>query len=188
VAERAQQTVHLIRHGESLFNALCAQAPWSDPMLFDAPLSASGEAQVAELRRRVTGLPVELVVTSPLTRALQTALGAFGGNGVPILVEALHCERVEASCDVGRSPGVLAAEFPALRFDHLEDPWWYADGVPPGQVPWEPEEVFTARVDAFRAWLAARPERTIAVIGHGAFFSRLTGQRLANCELVTLTP
>ncbi|MFN3077629.1 MAG: phosphoglycerate mutase family protein [Alphaproteobacteria bacterium] len=75
---RGAPLLHLIRHGQSTFNAACAVIPWSDPMLFDAPLSARGEEEVALLRRRVAELPVELVLVSPLTRAIQTALGAFG--------------------------------------------------------------------------------------------------------------
>ena len=50
----------------------------------------------------------------------------------------------------------------------------------------EPAHVLTGRVDAFRDWLAARPERLIAVVGHGTFFYHLTGRFLANCELAVL--
>ena len=43
--------------------------------------------------------------------------------------------------------------------------------------------VLRERVDAFSSWLAARPEATVLVVGHGATFSCLLGQMLANCEL-----
>ena len=46
--------------------------------------------------------------------------------------------------------------------------------------------MFEERVERFRGWLAARPERMIAVVGHGTFFSRLTGRFLANCEVAVL--
>jgi hypothetical protein len=50
----------------------------------------------------------------------------------------------------------------------------------------EPAPVFEARVERFRSWLAERPERLIAVVGHGTFFHQLTGQMLRNCEVATL--
>ena len=40
---------------------------------------------------------------------------------------------------------------------------------------------------AFRDWLAARPEKTIAVVGHGTFLNRLTGHQFKNCERLTIT-
>ena len=40
---------------------------------------------------------------------------------------------------------------------------------------------------AFRAMIAARPERVIAVVGHGGFFLHLLGRHLDNCEVATLT-
>lgn len=176
------KTVHCIRHGQSTFNQATGTTPWVDPMLFDAPLSDYGEAQVAALRPATAALRVELVVTSPLTRALQTALGAFCDD-VPIVVEALHRERLEASCDIGRPPRALKADFPSLSFDRLPERWWYNDGGDPHEIVSEPEEVFNERVAAFRRWLAERPETRLAVVGHGAFLRALTGEGFSNCEM-----
>ena len=178
--------VHLIRHAQSRFNAAMADTPWVDPMIFDSALSAKGEAQADALRRAVADLSVDLVVTSPLTRAIQTTLAAFGARDLPILVEALCTERVELSQDVGRPSDDLAAAFPMLRFDHLAEIWWYADPVSAGAIPHEPEPVFQARVTAFRDWLRARPEQAVAVVSHGTFLQALAGERLENAEQVTL--
>jgi len=177
--------VHLIRHGQSLFNAAFAESP-VDPMIFDAPLSPLGHQQVATLRDTVRQLAADIVVTSPLTRAIQTTLGAFGLETAPVVVEALHRERVEHSCDVGRSPAELAVEFPRLAFAHLDDPWWHSDGSHPRAIVTEPEETLLSRVEAFRRWLGRRPEREIAVVGHGTFLNRLTGRMFQNCEMLTI--
>ncbi len=179
------RTVHLIRHAQSTFNLALADAPFSDPMLFDAPLSPHGWEQVAALREQAAVLAAELVVASPLTRALQTALGTFGGLA-PIVVEPLLRERVEVSCDLGRSPAALAAEFPELSFDHLDDPWWHTDAGRDHAVVWEPDPVFEPRVAAFRRWLAARPEEVIAVVSHGTFLRRLADRRFGTAEVITL--
>src|SRR5690242_10039635 len=98
--------VDLIRHGQSTFNAAYAQTG-SDPLHYDARLTPLGHSQVAEARERLRAGDYELVVTSPFTRAIETAIGLFGTSR-PILVEALHRERLESSCDIGRPAAALA--------------------------------------------------------------------------------
>ena len=89
----------------------------------------------------------------------------------------------------GRAASVLAAEFPDVAVDHLPEIWWHAEGEPDAQgVHIEPRTLFDARVLGFRDWLAARPERSIAVVGHGTFFYHLTGVWLDNCQTVTFDP
>ncbi|KQP61713.1 histidine phosphatase family protein [Methylobacterium sp. Leaf108] len=182
------QRIVCIRHGESTFNA-AHRATGRDPGHIDAPLTTRGLSQVAAARRALRDVPFEVVVTSPLTRAIQTTVGLFAEHPArpEILVEVLHRECQESSCDVGRAASLIAAEFPDIRVDHLPETWWYAEGEPhPSGFHIEPRTVFDARVAAFRDWLAARPERTIAVVGHGTFFFHLTGVWLDNCETVEL--
>ncbi len=192
--------LHLIRHGESTFNAAYRETG-QDPIDYDAPLSPTGHRQVAERRAAFDGLVVDLVVTSPLTRAIETALGLFGHRDVAILVEALHCERLGASCDIGRSPAALWADFPDLAFDHLDNPWWYADGIGDTsfEIPatgrggpigttfgLEPIDNLLTRIAAFRDWLHARPEQAIAAVGHATYFAEMTGHMLQNCEYISV--
>lgn len=179
------KTVHLIRHGQSTFNAHMSLTG-EDPMTFDAPLSPRGEEQVRALREAMADRPVDLVVTSPFTRAIQTSLGAFGPRGLPLVVEAMHREHLAASCDVGRSPAELAQAFPELDFDHLDDPWWYHRHDHDGPFAEEPQDQVMDRVHRFKGWLASRPERHIVVVGHGTFFWMLTGRFLNNAEVATL--
>lgn len=179
------RTVFLIRHGQSTFNAH-HMATGEDPGHVDAPLTELGLAQVAEARERMAREHVELVVASPLTRAIQTAAGIFAGRNVPFHVTCLHREKLESSCDIGRAPAALRAHFPHLAFDHLADRWWHEGPEDERGIPVEPHEVFQQRVAGFRSWLLDRPERALAVIGHGTFFRELTGRSFANCEVVTL--
>lgn len=96
-------------------------------------------------------------------------------------------ERVENTCDIGRAPAALASQFPSLDFSHLPDVWWHCDGDADHRgVCTEPIAVVQARVEAFRQQLAARPERAIAIVGHGTFLFQLTGRTFANCEVVDL--
>ena len=180
--------VHCIRHGQSTFNAHFA-ATGCDPMHPDAPLTELGLRQVAERATELRQYRYELVVTSPLTRAIQTTMGLFCDHpaSLPIHVECLHREFLESSCDVGSAPNRLAEAFPHLSFAHLDEIWWHNEGEPDARgFVVEPAEALHGRVRGFWDWLAARPERLIAVVGHGTFFHHLTGRQLQNCEVAVL--
>jgi broad specificity phosphatase PhoE len=183
-----RRTVLCIRHGESTFNAAWRVNP-VDPLHFDAPLSGVGRGQVSQARPVLARYPIEVVLTSPLTRALQTAHGLFDGhpNAPRIEVAPLLRERVENSCDIGRAPAALAAEFPSIDVSQLDETWWHQDGRPDARgICVEPVPVVQERAAQFRDYILARPERVVALVGHGTFFFYLTGKVLANCEVTEL--
>jgi broad specificity phosphatase PhoE len=180
------KTLDLIRHGQSTFNAAYAETGL-DPFEEDAPLTELGRRQVAATRGALAERTYDLVITSPLTRAIETTLGLFAGRDVPIIVEALHRERLDHSCDFGRSPAALAREFPELGFDHLDDPWWYLEMAEGVGIVAEPQAVFLDRVAGFDAWIRTREERAVAIVGHGTFFHHWSGQTFQNCEVVTIS-
>jgi len=182
------RAVTFIRHGQSEFNRHWA-ATGTDPLIRDAPLSELGHAQVAAARAAAQALEPDVVITSPLTRAVQTAVGLFGdGGAVPILVDATHRERVTNTDDIGSSPHELAARFPRLRFDHLDPIWWHQGPLDELGVPVEPEDVFHGRVASFLAALDEMAHPRIVVVGHGTFFARILGRHLDNCELASYEP
>jgi glucosyl-3-phosphoglycerate phosphatase len=173
--------VWLLRHAESTFNA--SYQSGVDPLHFDARLSVNGREQAGQLRRRLAGIAdVDLVVVSPLTRALETAEIVYGQQA-PMMVEPSCREWQSNSCDVGRPASVLAAEFPSLRFDHLPEEWWYLGARDWRGVAMEPKALFLERVQSFRTWVTRRVEPRIVVVGHGTFFQFLIGKALANCEI-----
>ena len=179
--------VHLIRHGQSTFNEHYS-ATGVDPLHFDARLTALGEKQVAAARQRLAQYAYDVILASPLTRAIQTAEGIFGGR-IPIEITPLHREWQVSSCDIGRSTAELLQEFPHLDFGGLADPWWLHNG-PPCELgfPQETEEHLAERLIAFKSMIMARPEQRLAVVGHGDFFSRLIGRHLENCEMAEWNP
>lgn len=177
------QSIFLIRHGQSTHN-VAWEATGTDPLYFDAPLSELGRRQVMEAQAVARRLEVELVVTSPLTRAIQTAVSLFG-NEVPLLITPIHRERLLNGCDVGRSPAALTADFPTLKFDHLPECWWYDSTERDARgFSVEPLESLAERVEAFQAWLPSLPQRRVAIVGHGAFFRHLTGTMFDNCAIM----
>jgi glucosyl-3-phosphoglycerate phosphatase len=179
--------VHLVRHGQSTFNEHFT-ATGEDPLHFDARLTALGERQVAAAREQLAGYDYDVALASPLTRAIQTAEGIFGGR-VPIEITPLHREWQVSSCDIGRGLAELRTDFPHLDFSTLDDPWWRHDAAPGALgFPQETEEHLAERLTAFKAMILARPERRLAVVGHGDFFSRLIGRHLDNCEMAEWNP
>eukprot|EP00967_Tisochrysis_lutea_P129042 scaffold221474_cov17-Tisochrysis_lutea.AAC.2 len=104
---------------------------------YDTRLTESGKegAKRAEAVAKSLEPQPDLLVISPLTRALQTASLAFlpwySGR---VIVEPLARERVWLSSDTGRSPDLLAQDFkdyPQLSFEGLPDVWWYTGGLEP---------------------------------------------------------
>ena len=174
--------VYLIRHGQSEFNAAYNETDGIDPMIFDARLTDTGVAQAKAIRTAILDLGIKQVITSPLTRAIQTALHIFDGLA-PITVRAGHHEYLAHSCDVGRPPAQLQTDFPKLSFDHLPDIWWHQGSLNAVGVPVEPHEVFLKRVAKFIDDLAQIKDRPVAIIGHGDMFHELSGYQMANCEV-----
>jgi broad specificity phosphatase PhoE len=148
------------------------------------------------------------IITSPLTRAIETAVGAFPDTKIPILVEPSCREMLDTACDIGRVPAELAEQFlPQADIDFSQlDPFWWLEvekfprtgpgNAPPANivVPKTPDEVMPlreteeeldARIREFVAKLRERPEQHIAVVGHSSYFKRMLAmsRKLNNCEL-----
>lgn len=174
-------TVYLIRHGQSEFNAAHNEGE-ADPMIFDAPLTEKGRMQAEQARIAIRELGIQQVITSPLSRAIQTALTIFQGIA-PISVQAGHRELLSHSCDMGRAPSALQMEFSSLSFDHLDEIWWHQGPTNENGVPVEPRDVFQQRIRNFALELNQMAEIQLAVVGHGDAFKELAGFSMENCEI-----
>ncbi|MCS6877149.1 MAG: histidine phosphatase family protein [Geminicoccaceae bacterium] len=168
----------LVRHAESEWNRRFG-ASRVDPGLPDPPLTAEGAAAARIAARRLEGLGIARLLTSPYRRAVQTAVIFAEELGVPIEVEPLVRERCAFSCDQGSPPERLAAEWPHLDFGRLEPLWWG------GTI--ESMASLHARARRFleRASRFEDPRR-IAVITHWGFIRCLTGREVGNLDAVRL--
>jgi broad specificity phosphatase PhoE len=178
--------IYLIRHGQSEFNAVHNDGD-DDPLIFDAPLTDKGRQQAAEARSLAADLGIIQVITSPLTRAIQTALSIFDGVA-PISVRQSVREQLLNSCDVGRSPEALQRDFPGLSFAHLQEIWWHRGPENENGVAVEPEDVFRQRIDALDRDLNQITDRPVAIVGHGNVFRALIGRAMENCEIHLYRP
>jgi broad specificity phosphatase PhoE len=172
----------LIRHGQSEFNVHYNRTG-IDPGIVDPHLTEAGRAQVRATADAIqrSERPVARLLTSPYTRALQTAEILADVLRVPVDVEPLVREHAKFQCDVGTCRSLLCTSWPALKFDHLDETWW-----PPLD---ETEADVLKRARAFRDRAAAWQDwHEVAVVSHWGFLLRLTGKSLANAEQLPFDP
>jgi broad specificity phosphatase PhoE len=79
-------TVILLRHGETDWDLVNAHG-WPGAANDLAPLTPVGVRQAGAAAEALSGQPVERVLTSPMTRAMQTASVVGARLGVPLQVE-----------------------------------------------------------------------------------------------------
>ncbi|XVF64938.1 hypothetical protein PTKIN_Ptkin09bG0206600 [Pterospermum kingtungense] len=169
--------IHLVRHGQAMHNVEGDKNREAllSPHLFDAELSPLGLQQVDKLRKDVhaSGLlkRIELVVTSPLYRAMQTAIGAFGSDhesradGKFSAISALYCPQIMAVELCRDRLGVRPSDM-RRRMDGEDDSMWNPDVR-------EPEEEISARMIQFMKWLWTRPEQEIVIVSHGIILQHI---------------
>lgn len=148
--------VFLIRHAESLDNVSTSGSQMRDP-----PLTEKGERQCIELRDVVPMASIGLLVTSPLRRAVDTALNCFKESEVSIHVLDELREILGRPCDVVAS--ARGAEGGArLTYESL------------GSSHASPKD----RCVAVRRWLRSRPERAVALVSHAGVLHLLTDEKI----------
>ncbi len=170
----------LVRHGETEFNRQF-RARRLDPGIHDPPLTADGRRQAEAAARALERLEVRRIVTSPYTRALETAQILAAAIGLPVGVEPLVRERVAFACDVGTERSELSRRWPGLDFTALEERWW--------SETQESEAVVRRRSAGFSRQ-AARAEDWphVVVVTHWGFIRALTGRQLANGAMLRIDP
>uniref|UniRef100_A0A7N0TVY0 Phosphoglycerate mutase-like protein 1 n=1 Tax=Kalanchoe fedtschenkoi TaxID=63787 RepID=A0A7N0TVY0_KALFE len=194
------KTIHLVRHAQGIHNVDGDKnyKAYMSPEYFDAHLTQLGWQQVDNLRKHVhqSGLSkrIDLVITSPLLRTMQTAVGVFGGEGytdrmdiLPLMtanagnsfrgaissldsppflaVEACREHLGVHPCDRRRNISDYHYLFPAIDFSLIESD---EDILWKADVRETTQEV-AARGLAFLDWLWTRKEKEIAIVTHSGF-------------------
>eukprot|EP00435_Cladocopium_sp_Y103_P008084 s3110_g2.t1 len=165
-----------VRHAQALHN-VCDDNLWTP----DNPLTPEGEQQCQkaheEWGRKIFD-SADLVIVSPMTRALQTAylIGGLKPDDKRILVSPACAEHLSgATCDEGRPLDDVRRDLPWAQgwrgFAELSETWWTEE---------RPEEAL--RVASFLRFLQERSERRIVVVSHGAFLGYIVGYQLENAQ------
>eukprot|EP00242_Pyramimonas_sp_CCMP2087_P014689 CAMPEP_0198201038 /NCGR_PEP_ID=MMETSP1445-20131203/3868_1 /TAXON_ID=36898 /ORGANISM="Pyramimonas sp., Strain CCMP2087" /LENGTH=250 /DNA_ID=CAMNT_0043871219 /DNA_START=65 /DNA_END=820 /DNA_ORIENTATION=- len=187
----SDKVIYLIRHGQTEMNEYLSFHPhdapgFVDPRKFDTVLTPKGEFQAQQINPRANLLQPkpEVLLASPLSRALLTAETAFDGiDDIPWEVAPLARERVWFASDCGSDPKVLSQNFPRWNFEDLPPIWWHNTSNDPLQVHPESPDVFMKRTDELVEWLHRRPEQTLALVCHWGVIYTLTGESFQNCEM-----
>lgn len=164
----------LLRHGQSEFN-LHFTATKRDPGIPDPKLTELGHQQAQAAAEALAGEGIRRIVSSPYTRALETAGWVARRLNVPIHVTPTVRERYAFSCDIGSPRTALGMAFPGIDFSHIDEVWW-----PPVE---EPDHQIEARARLFRMEMAALPDwQDTLVVSHWGFILAMTGERKMNGE------
>jgi broad specificity phosphatase PhoE len=164
--------VYFVRHGQTDNNQLRVSGKGSDP------LSKLGEKQAALVGPRLKELGIEVILSSTLKRAHQTAEIINETLHLPLetsalFVESKHAQGVEGKSFDDPETNIIRAQLK----EYWADPTWKHSTE---------ENYFdlSARAKEALDVIAKRPERIILLVTHGAFLRMLTWQILMG-ELLT---
>jgi broad specificity phosphatase PhoE len=173
----------LLRHGESEFNRHFAQTG-RDPGIRDAPLTKRGIEQAEAAARHFLQLknnPGHMkaparILSSPYTRALQTAAPIAKTLGLPVQVTPLIGERRLYSCDEGTRLCDLKTRWNDCDFTRLDrDDWWPAKH--------ESDEDLAGRARAFLALENGGDNETL-IVSHWYFIFTLSELDCGNGQTI----
>ncbi len=160
------EKLFLVRHGETIWNAERRYIGRTD-----LPLSEEGAKQARRLAQRFSTEKVEIIFSSPLKRAIQTAeiIGKENGLKVEVLAELVEV-------DFGDWEGLTYEEI-KQKFGDLIDRWLFSPSkveIPSGEK-WES---VTQRVKSFLDQMSHRPEKTGLAVTHGGVIKTIVGSIL----------
>ena len=146
--------------------------PWKRSEIKDAPLTEQGFQQCR--KQQTDSLNPELILVSPLQRALQTCSTTFDPyvTTIPwIACEGLRPSLGEFVCNQRRSKLAIQRDFPFVDLRLLQDDGHNDDPL------WNPHQRETPTFVADRAYqfwikdVASRPETQMVLVGHGSWWS-----------------
>jgi len=170
-----KRQICVVRHSQALHN-VCEDNLWTP----DNPLTPEGETMCEHARKewaKTIFEEAELIVVSPMMRALQTA---FIMNGKVAdarwLITPMCSEHLSgATCDEGRPKSELLTAIPWVHdlagIKELDEEWWTA-----------PRDEEPLRVSAFLKFLEGRKEQKIVVVSHGGFLTYVAGFYMQNAQ------
>ncbi len=171
--------MYFMRHGESIFNEVMNRTG-RDPQIPDPPLTKRGEEQVLAAARR-WAKPIDLIVTSPYTRAIQTAVLFAQTHSAPIFVDPVVGERRLYSCDIGIFKRALTPKWPELNFENLGTGIWWTP------FPETNQQLKERAAQFQRTWAAEAAASRMMVISHWYFINIITNSGPENAEIVETT-
>lgn len=165
--------VFLVRHGQGYHQL---EPTDKNQYLHDPALTEEGIARCKDFAANFPkSIHLDLICASPLQRTIQTAKYSFAerlGQIAPIVLLPYAQEATDLPSDTGNDRAVIEEWFGELVDTSLVEEGWNSNtGI---YAP--TAKALKERAAKLRAWLQARPERAVTVVGHGNFWHHLTGE------------
>jgi broad specificity phosphatase PhoE len=185
----ATKIIHFQRHGQGYHNLIGEMYremlgrsiniddtnPSTNPFIreetLDSPLTEKGRLECAARRTEASLLNPEVVIVSPLHRAIQTSILSFADH-IPRVKWIAHEGAREQlgwlQCNKRRALSATKLEFPNVDFSEMkhigdEDSLW-------DPIERESPQAETERIYKFLTeFIMDRPEQELAVVGHSAW-------------------
>mmetsp|Transcript_15236 Transcript_15236/g.20021 ORF Transcript_15236/g.20021 Transcript_15236/m.20021 type:complete len:277 (-) Transcript_15236:162-992(-) len=203
--------VFFVRHGEGEHNVFFKRGDRQGAKILDPPLTELGKKQAVDIAHTehpiLKDVRVDLIVSSPLRRTVQTAALMFKNTLIEehsdanevkcaaptkILLHPDIQETGDIECDTGRPfhemwDEVASSLRPEMSLrkemfstELLEaNPRWY---IKEGDYAHNGKSI-RERLCRFTKWLQGRPETTIVVVGHHNAFLAMLECSFMNCEV-----
>jgi len=178
------KNLYCIRHGESTHNVLYKKhgmKTFFDKNYYDTKLTELGENQALELGNTWNDKEkMDIVLVSPLSRTLQTAMNIFKGTNIKII--ALDCLKEypqgKHTCNKRDTSNNLSNKFPQIDFsllDSNEDEMWSKTEI-------ESIQSLLDRMNKMYDFIETKNYTNIALVGHNSFISMIKDQRFNRNE------
>ena len=177
------KSLYLIRHGYALHNELFPKLgirAFRIKATIDAPLTHEGHLQAIDLGYswKEKG-NIELILVSPLTRALETCMNIFGDINIPIESHEFLREYPigEDTCNKRSSLSLLKKKNPKINFNLSDD----------SDTLWtenyrETIDELENRLKIMINYLKLRSEKNIAIVGHSSFIGQFKDYHIGYME------
>ncbi|MGE5654148.1 MAG: histidine phosphatase family protein [Bacillota bacterium] len=167
-------TIYFVRHGETHYD-LAEQRRLKGGMRDLVPLTDKGREQALSAAERLRGMPITRIVTSPMTRAMETAHIIAVALGLPMAVEFdLHewLPDLSHNYDSSRFAREQSAEMECLGGE------W-----PTGETRgWEPLSSVRQRVRS--SLIKYQGGEPLVVVAHGTLIYAMTGERISTGHVI----
>lgn len=165
--------VFLVRHGQGYHQL---EPTDKNQYLPDPALTEEGIARCKYFAKHFPeSANLELICASPLQRTIQTAKYTFAERLeqiAPIVLLPYAQEATDLPSDTGSDRTVIEERFGGLVDASLVEEGWNSNTGIYAPTP----QALKERAVKLRAWLQARPEKEVVVVGHGNFWHYLTGE------------
>lgn len=176
--------LYLIRHGHAQHNKLFDEIgvnAFYDSNYQDTSLTKKGYDESIYLKSIWGEINnIELVLTSSLTRCIETSLNIFSGIDIPIIALETIKEYPQGLqyCNKRSNINILKKNFPRVDFSNIqtdEDTLWDPENK-------ESIEQLNKRIEDLKVFLKGRKENNIAIVSHSCFLEQFKDNKISLIE------